>query len=48
MGWILWATLGYFLNAVALAIDKTLLGRKETSNPAIYTFYISTLSLIHI
>ncbi len=41
----MWATAGYFLNAVAVAVDKALLGRRELASPAAYTLTISALGL---
>lgn len=46
MSWIIWATAGYFLNAVAVAVDKALLGRRELASPAAYTLTISVLGLM--
>ncbi|MBI5465762.1 MAG: DMT family transporter [Candidatus Kerfeldbacteria bacterium] len=46
MTWITWATVGYFLNAVALAVDKALLNRREMKDPAVYTLLISILGLL--
>ena len=46
MTWIAWATIGYFLNAVALAVDKALLNRREMKDPAVYTLLISILGLL--
>lgn len=46
MNWIVWATVGYFLNALAVAIDKALLRRREMGNPAVYTLLISCLGLL--
>jgi len=45
MGWIAWATLGYFLNAIAVAVDKALLGQRGMKDPAVYTILIATLGL---
>ncbi len=45
MSWILIIAIAYFLNACATAIDKFLLNNK-ISNPAVYAFIISVLSLI--
>lgn len=47
MFWILIIILAYFLNAVATTIDKFLLS-KQISNPAVYSFFISALSLLGI
>lgn len=46
MSWIVWATLGYLMNAVALATDKALLARRSVGNPAVYTLSISALGLL--
>ena len=46
MGWIAWATIGYFFNALAIAVDKALLGRREVASPAAYTITISSLGLL--
>jgi len=45
MSWILIIAIAFFLNACATAIDKFLLNNK-ISNPAVYAFIISVLSLI--
>lgn len=44
--WIFWATIGYFLNATAIAVDKSLLNRRELKDPAVYTLSISSLGLL--
>lgn len=46
MNWIVWATIGYFFNAVAVTVDKALLSRQRLDNPAVYTFAISCLGLL--
>ncbi len=43
--WLLWAAIGYFLNATAIAVDKILLTSKQIKNPAVYTVMISILGL---
>lgn len=48
MTWLWWATIGYFLNAVATVTDKALLGRREIKDPAAYTLFISALGLLVI
>ncbi len=45
VSWVMWATVGYFLNAIAIAVDKALLRRRELANPAVYTVLISALGL---
>lgn len=45
MAWLAVTIFSYFLNAVALTIDKFLLSKK-IPNPAVYTFFISALSLV--
>jgi len=45
MLWILVIIAAYFLNAVATTIDKFLLS-KDIPNPAVYSFFISALSII--
>src|SRR3989338_5801577 len=42
MSWLSIALFAYFLNAIAMVIDKTLL-KKEIKNPFVYTFYIAGL-----
>lgn len=46
MHWVLWASIGYFFNAVAISIDKALLKRQVVGNPAVYTIIISALGLL--
>ena len=45
MTWFIIAIFAYFLNAVAITIDKFLLSKK-IPNPAVYAFFIATLSLL--
>lgn len=45
MSWIFITIGAYFLNAVAITIDKFLLSKK-IPNPAVYTFFICTLSIV--
>jgi len=45
MSWLIFTLVAYFLNAVAMVIDKTLL-KKEIQNPFIYTFYIAALGAV--
>lgn len=47
MNWILITVVAYFLNAIAISVDKFLL-TKKIPNPAVYTFFISALSLLAI
>src|SRR4030067_2196929 len=42
MNWLAITIFAYFLNAIAMVIDKTLL-KKEIKNPFVYTFYIAGL-----
>lgn len=44
MDWLIICIVAYLLNAVAVIIDKFLLSQK-IPNPAVYTFFISALSL---
>jgi drug/metabolite transporter (DMT)-like permease len=44
MSWVLVTIIAYFLNAVAVVVDKFLLSKK-IPNPAVYAFFIATLSL---
>src|SRR3989344_4967684 len=46
MGWIGWAAIGYFFNAIVAIVDKSLLKRERLDNPAVYTFAISCLGLL--
>ena len=45
--WLLISLFAYLLNAIAITVDKFLLSKK-ISNPAVYTFFISALSLLAI
>lgn len=45
MSWLVIATIGYLLNAMAFVADKALLGTK-IKNPQVYTFYIGILGLV--
>lgn len=45
MAWFIIAIGAYFLNAVAITIDKFLLSKK-IPNPAVYAFFIAALSLL--
>ncbi|MFA5358478.1 MAG: EamA family transporter [Patescibacteria group bacterium] len=47
MNWLLIVVIAYALNAVAMAIDKTLL-RRQVPHPAAYTFYICALGIITV
>lgn len=47
MNWLLIVILAYFLNALAMVIDKKLLSR-SIPDPLVYTFYIGVLSIIFI
>jgi len=47
MSWLFITLLAYFLNAIAMVIDKTLL-KKEIPNPVVYVFYIALLGAILI
>ncbi len=42
MSWLIITLFAYFLNAIAMVIDKTLL-KREIKNPFVYTFYIAAL-----
>ncbi len=44
MNWLTIVIIAYFLNAIAITIDKILLSKK-IPNPAVYAFFISALSL---
>ncbi len=46
MTWLIWASVGYFFNALVALVDKSLLGRERLDNPAVYTFAISCLGLL--
>ncbi|OGY44845.1 MAG: hypothetical protein A3B89_04750 [Candidatus Buchananbacteria bacterium RIFCSPHIGHO2_02_FULL_40_13] len=45
MTWLIITVIAYLLNALAVTIDKFLLSKK-ISNPAVYAFFIATLSLL--
>ncbi|NCN07776.1 EamA family transporter [Candidatus Falkowbacteria bacterium] len=47
MNWLIITVFAYFLNAIAVVIDKFLLS-KRISNPAVYAIFISTLSLLSL
>jgi len=47
MNWLSITLFAYFLNAIAMVIDKTLL-KKEIKNPFVYTFYIAGLGAVLI
>ncbi len=47
MTWVIITIIAYFLNAVAVVIDKFLLSKK-IPNPAVYAFFIATLSLASV
>ncbi len=44
MNWLLIAVTAYFLNAIAILIDKTLL-KRDIKNPFVYTFYIAAFGV---
>ncbi|MFZ5391324.1 MAG: EamA family transporter [Patescibacteria group bacterium] len=46
MNWLIWATVGYFFNATAIAVDKVLLNRQELKDPAVYTLLQAMLGLL--
>ncbi|MDD5289767.1 MAG: DMT family transporter [Patescibacteria group bacterium] len=46
MSWFLVALIAYFLNAVAMTVDKTLLKKGGIKNPVVYTFYIAALGSV--
>jgi len=46
MTWLVWATISYFFNAIAIVTDKALLRRQGLQNPALYTFFIACLGLL--
>ena len=48
MAWIYFALFSYFLGALAIILDKFLLGSKRISSPPVYSFYIGALGLITI
>lgn len=45
MNWLLITLVAYFLNAIAMVIDKTLL-KRAVKNPFVYTFYIAALGAV--
>jgi drug/metabolite transporter (DMT)-like permease len=45
MNWLLITLVAYFLNAIAMVIDKTLL-KRDIKNPFVYTFYIAALGAV--
>lgn len=45
MTWVIVASLGYFLGAVANILDKFLLSSNKISSPAVYAFYVNLLGL---
>lgn len=45
MSWLLITLVAYFLNAIAMVIDKTLL-KRDIKNPFVYTFYIAALGAV--
>ncbi|HOZ36501.1 MAG TPA: DMT family transporter [bacterium] len=45
MNWLLITLIAYFLNAIAMVIDKTLL-KRDVKNPFVYTFYIAALGAV--
>jgi drug/metabolite transporter (DMT)-like permease len=47
MNWLSITLFAYFLNAIAMVIDKTLL-KKAIKNPFVYTFYIAALGAVLI
>lgn len=47
MNWLIIVIIAYFLNALAIIIDKALL-KKSIPEPVVYTFYIGLLGLIFI
>jgi len=47
MNWLGIIIIAYFLNAISVVVDKFLLS-KRISNPAVYAFFISALSLLAI
>lgn len=46
MSWFLVALIAYFLNAVAMTVDKTLLKKSGIENPIVYTFNIAALGSV--
>ncbi len=47
MNWLSITLLAYFLNAVAMVIDKTIL-KQKINNPFVYTFYVAALGTLLI
>src|SRR4030042_556469 len=47
MSWLLVALGAYFLAAISVVVDKTLL-KKDIPNPIVYTFYIAAFGAIPI
>lgn len=45
MTWVIVASIGYFLGAVANILDKFLLSSNKISSPAVYAFYVNMLGL---
>ncbi|OGG91352.1 hypothetical protein A3H03_03095 [Candidatus Kuenenbacteria bacterium RIFCSPLOWO2_12_FULL_42_13] len=45
MPWLLITLIAYFLNAIAMVVDKTLL-KRDVKNPFVYTFYIAALGAV--
>lgn len=45
MSWLLITLIAYFLNAIAMVVDKTLL-KRDVKNPFVYTFYIAALGAV--
>ncbi len=46
MTWLIVALVAYFLNAIAMVIDKTLLKKGGIESPVVYTFYIAALGSV--
>ena len=47
MSWLSLTLFAYFLNAIAMVVDKTLL-KRAIKNPFVYTFYIAALGAVFI
>lgn len=47
MNWLLITLVAYFLNAVAMVIDKTIL-KQKINNPFVYTFYVAALGTLFV
>lgn len=45
MSWLLIALTSYFLSALAIILDKFILGAKKVGSPPVYAFYIGLLGL---